>query len=198
MHVKGLEISAYNCHGCPGMALSFGTSPIGAHHKDAWVISWEISTDRFSYSREKVEKVIELQRLRGGWFESLTTCRLPWVEVDFGLHWYPKYLEAARGEGITQEEISELGDRIYNVIRSFWIKESGSWSREMDYPPSRWFKEPLSQGDLSGYKLDRARYGEMLSQYYEIRGWDDNGIPEKQTLEGLGLGDIASVLGKNG
>jgi len=62
--VKGLEISAYNCHACPGMALSFGTSPIGAHHKDAWVIAWEISTDRFSYSKEKVQKVIELQRIR--------------------------------------------------------------------------------------------------------------------------------------
>jgi aldehyde:ferredoxin oxidoreductase len=168
MHVKGLEISAYNCHACPGMALSFGTSPIGAHHKDAWVISWEISTDRFSYSREKVEKVIELQRLRGGWFESLTTCRLPWVEVDFGLHWYPKYLEAARGEGITQKEISELGDRIYALIRSYWIRE------------------------------DRAQYGDMLSRYYEMRGWDEIGIPQKGTLEGLGLGDVASVLGKNG
>ncbi|NIS62702.1 MAG: aldehyde ferredoxin oxidoreductase, partial [Proteobacteria bacterium] len=97
MHVKGLEISAYDCHACPGMALSYGTSPIGAHHKDAWVISWEISMDRFSYSKEKVEKVIELQRLRGGLFESMTTCRLPWIEVNFGLHWYPKYLEAARG-----------------------------------------------------------------------------------------------------
>jgi len=198
MHVKGLEISAYNCHACPGMALSFGTSPIGAHHKDAWVISWEISTDRFSYSREKVEKVIELQRLRGGWFESLTTCRLPWVEVDFGLHWYPKYLEAARGEGITQKEISELGDRIYALIRSYWIREGGSWSREMDYPPSRWFEEPLNQGDLKGYTLDRAQYGDMLSRYYEMRGWDEIGIPQKRTLEGLGLGDVASVLGKNG
>ncbi|MFB0505414.1 MAG: aldehyde ferredoxin oxidoreductase family protein [Thermodesulfobacteriota bacterium] len=198
MHVKGLEISAYDCHACPGMALSYGTSPIGAHHKDAWVISWEISTDRFSYSKEKVEKVIELQRLRGGLFESMTTCRLPWIEVNFGLHWYPKYLEAARGEGITQEEISALGDRIYSLIRSFWIRENGSWSREMDYPPSRWFEEPLPRGDLKGYKLDRARYGEMLSQYYEIRGWDENGIPEKHTLEGLGLGDIATVLGKNG
>jgi len=28
LQVKGLEISAYNCHACPGMALSFGTSPI--------------------------------------------------------------------------------------------------------------------------------------------------------------------------
>ena len=198
MHVKGLEISAYNCHACPGMALSFGTSPIGAHHKDAWVISWEISTDRFSYSKEKVEKVIELQRLRGGLFESMTTCRLPWVEVDFGLHWYPKYLEAVRGTGIAQEEISVLGDRIYTLIRSYWIRENRSWSREMDYPPSRWFEEPLNQGDLKGYTLDRARYDEMLSRYYEIRGWDEIGIPQKETLEGLGLGDIVSVLGKNG
>ncbi len=198
MHVKGLEISAYNCHACPGMALSFGTSPIGAHHKDAWVISWEISTDRFSYSKEKVEKVIELQRLRGGLFESMTTCRLPWVEVDFGLHWYPKYLEAVRGTGITQEEISLLGDRIYTLIRSYWIRENRSWSREMDYPPSRWFEEPLNQGDLKGYTLDRARYDEMLSRYYEIRGWDEIGIPQKETLEGLGLGDVVSVLGKNG
>jgi aldehyde:ferredoxin oxidoreductase len=198
MHVKGLEISAYNCHACPGMALSFGTSPIGAHHKDAWVISWEVSTDRFSYSKEKVEKVIELQRLRGGWFESMTTCRLPWIEVDFGLHWYPKYLEAARGEGISQEEISELGDRIYTLIRSYWIRERGRWSREMDYPPSRWFEEPLNQGDLKGSKLDRTRYDEMLSWYYEIRGWNEKGIPQKETLKGLGLGDVASVLGKNG
>ena len=35
MQVKGLEITAYNCHACPGMALAFGTSPIGAHHKEA-------------------------------------------------------------------------------------------------------------------------------------------------------------------
>jgi aldehyde:ferredoxin oxidoreductase len=197
MHVKGLETSAYNCHACPGMALSFGTSPIGAHHKDAWVISWEISTDRFSYSKEKVEKVIELQRLRGGWFESMTTCRLPWVEVDFGLHWYPKYLEAARGEGISQEGIAELGDRIYTLIRSYWIRENRGWSRERDYPPSRWFEEPLTEGDLEGHKLDRARYDEMLSRYYEIRGWDEDGIPQKETLERLGLGDVALIPGGN-
>ncbi len=46
MHVKGLEISAYDCHAAPGMALAYGTSSIGAHHKDAWVITWEIKTGR--------------------------------------------------------------------------------------------------------------------------------------------------------
>jgi aldehyde:ferredoxin oxidoreductase len=83
MHVKGLEISAYDCHTTPGMALAYATSSIGAHHKDAWVISWEVKTGRESYGSEKVDKIIELQRTRAGVFESLTVCRLPWVEVGF-------------------------------------------------------------------------------------------------------------------
>jgi len=199
MHIKGLEISAYDCHASPGMAFAYGTSPIGAHHKDAWVIAWEVSTaNRFSYTKEKVEKVIEHQRWRGGMFECLTTCRLPWIELDFGLHWYPKYLKAVRGEEISQQEIFELGDRIYALIRAYWVRENGGWSREMDCPPSRWFDEPWNQGDLKGSKLDRARYDEMLSWYYELRGWDENGIPQKKTLERLGLGDLALGLRENG
>jgi aldehyde:ferredoxin oxidoreductase len=68
MHVKGLEISAYNCHTAPGMALAYGTSSIGAHHKDAWIISYEVRTDRFSYSSEKVERLVFLQNIRGAMF----------------------------------------------------------------------------------------------------------------------------------
>ena len=79
-----------------------------------------------------------------------------------------------------------------------WVRENGGWSREMDCPPSRWFDEPWNQGDLKGSKLDRARYDEMLSWYYELRGWDENGIPQKKTLERLGLGDLALGLRKNG
>ena len=46
MHVKGLEVTAYDCHIAPGMALAYGTSSIGAHHKDAWIITWEIKAGR--------------------------------------------------------------------------------------------------------------------------------------------------------
>ena len=187
MHVKGLEISAYNCHACPGMALSFGTSPIGASHKDAWVIAWEISTDRFAYSKQKVEKLIELQRIRGGFFECATVCRLPWVEVSFGLHWYPEYLEAVTGTRMSWEDFYQIGDRIYHLIRAYWKREIPQFGRSWDYPPDRWFEEPLSQGKMKGMKLDRQKYDQMLSWYYELRGWDQNGIPTKETLEQFGL-----------
>jgi aldehyde:ferredoxin oxidoreductase len=195
MQVKGLEISAYNCHTCPGMALSFATSPIGAHHKDAWIISWEIANDRFSYNKSKVEKLIEFQRIRGGFFESATVCRLPWVEVSFGLHWYPEYLEAITGEKRTWEDLYQLGDRNYNLIRAFWKRENPDFDRKWDYPPDRWFEEAHSQGKMKGMKVDREKYEQMLTWYYELRGWDQNGIPRKETLEHLGLKEVAKEIG---
>ncbi|MFP3950955.1 MAG: aldehyde ferredoxin oxidoreductase family protein [Candidatus Bathyarchaeia archaeon] len=196
MQVKGLECSAYDCHLCPGMALSFGTSPIGAHHKDAWVISWEISSGtREEYGPEKADKVIEFQRIRGGMFESLVGCRFPWIELGFELEHYPKYFEAATGISTTLDELWEIGDRIYALIRAFWVREfKGSWSREMDYPPKRWFKEPLTKGALKGKHLYYDRYGSLLQNYYEKRGWDERGIPKEETMRRLGLSEEAREL----
>ncbi len=195
MQVKGLEISAYNCHACPGMALAFGTCSIGAHHKDAWIIAWEIANDRFSYGKEKVEKLIEFQRLRGGFFESATVCRLPWVEVSFGLHWYPEYLEAITGVRRSWEDLNRIGDRVLNLIRAYWKREVPSFGRRWDYPPGRWFEEAQSQGKVKGVRVDREKYEQMLSWYYELRGWDQNGIPRKETLENLGLSEVAKEIG---
>lgn len=197
MHVKGLEISGYDCHAAPAMALSYATSPIGAHHKDAWVISWEVKAGRESYGEEKVDKVIELQRIRGGFFEFATACRLPWVEVGFELEWYPKFLSAATGLEKTWDDLNLVADRIYALIRAFWVREFGNaWSRDLDVPPARWFKEPLSQGALKGARLDREKYDAMLQTYYRKRGWDERGIPTKATLNRLGLKEVAGELEK--
>lgn len=195
MHVKGLEISAYDCHTTPGMALAYATSSIGAHHKDAWVISWEVKTGRESYGSEKVDKIIELQRIRAGVFESLTVCRLPWVEVGFELEWYPKFLHAATGVEMNWDMLNLIGDRIFNLTRAFWVREYGEkWSRKMDVPPARWFEEPTTQGPLKGAKLDKTKYDAMLQAYYKRRGWDDRGIPSKTTLKKLGLEDAAKQI----
>ncbi|ADI32364.1 aldehyde ferredoxin oxidoreductase family protein [Staphylothermus hellenicus] len=194
MHAKGLEVSAYNCHAAPGMALAFATSPIGAHHKDAWLIGLEVKMDRFAYNREKVEKLIFLQRVRGGMFESLTTCRLPWVELGLNLDYYPKMLSAATGIEWSMDDIYRVADRIYTLIRAFWIREYNRWSRTMDYPPMRWFKHPLTKGPFAGVKLDINKYDKMLSIYYEMRGWDERGVPKKETLEKLGLKEAIPVL----
>ena len=197
MHVKGLEISAYDCHTTPGMALAYSTCSIGAHHKDAWVISWEVKTGREDYGEEKVDKIIELQRIRGGVFESLTVCRLPWVEVGFELEWYPRFLRAATGLEMNWGTLNTIADRIFNLTRAFWIRDYGkNWSSKMDVPPAKWFEEPTTKGPLKGSKLDRAKYDTMLQTYYKHRGWDERGVPAKATLKMLGLGDAIEQLEK--
>ncbi len=197
MHIKGLEISAYNCHTAPGMALAYGTSSIGAHHKDAWIITWEIKTGRDSYSQAKVEYLIKTQLIRGGAFEAFTVCRFPYNSLGLELEWYHKYLRASTGKDYSLDKLNQISDRILTLIRTFWIREYGNkWSRDLDIPPMRWFKEPLTDGNLKGAKLDLDKYQTMLSTYYAKRGWDENGIPKKSTLKKLGLQDEALQLEK--
>ncbi len=203
IQVKGLECSAYNAFTIPGMALSFGTSPIGAHHKDAWVIAWEISeSNRDAYSPDKADKVIELQRIRGGMFESLVTCRFPWIELGYDLENYPEYLKNVTGsDHWSIDEVFNVSDRIYALIRAFWVREyiadGKTWDRTMDHPPVRWFNEVLKgDGPFAGKNLNRDEYDVLLNHYYDKRGWDHNGIPTKATFERLGLSDVASDLSK--
>jgi aldehyde:ferredoxin oxidoreductase len=209
MHVKGLEVSGYNCFAYPAMALAFATSSIGAHHKEAWVIAWEIGTApiegeqkkeveyKITYDPEKAAKVIELQRLRGGLFEMLTACRLPWVEIGLTLEWYPKFLEAITGVKYTWDDLYKAADRVYALIRAYWVREfNGNWDRKMDYPPKRWFVESLKSGKLKGSHLEEDKYDALLSEYYKLRGWDERGIPKKETLKELNLDYVIPELEK--
>ncbi|WP_010478192.1 tungsten-containing formaldehyde ferredoxin oxidoreductase [Thermococcus zilligii] len=209
MHVKGLEVSGYNCYIYPAMALAYATSSIGAHHKEAWVIAWEIGTApiegekakkveyNITYDPVKAAKVVELQRLRGGLFEMLTACRLPWVEVGLSLDYYPKLLEAITGVRYTWDDLYNAADRVYALIRAYWVRElGGKWGRHMDYPPKRWFTEGLKSGPHRGQHLDREKYDGLLSEYYRIRGWDERGIPKKETLRKLGLEEVIPELEK--
>jgi aldehyde:ferredoxin oxidoreductase len=200
MHVKGLEVSAYNCYIYPAMALAYGTCAIGAHHKEAWVIAWEIGSTPMedssgkeyvmNYSPEKAKKVVEQQRIRGGMFEMLTACRLPWVELGLGLEWYAKILSSIVGKDYTLDDIYLAADRVYSLIRSYWVREfKGDWDRKMDYPPKRWFED-----GVDGQHLDPERYDELLSEYYKIRGWDERGIPTEETLRRLGLDFVVEGL----
>jgi aldehyde:ferredoxin oxidoreductase len=192
MHVKGLEISAYDCHAWPAMALCYGTSPIGAHHKDGWVIGWEASDPGKSYSPAAVSEVIRQQRIKGGFFETATVCKFPMGEAGIGLESYLELLAAATGKNFTMGDFDIIGDRIFNLIRCYWIREHGRWERAMDYPPARWFEEPLADAanDLGRRgRIDIEKYDHMLSLYYKQRGWNDNGVPKKSTLQVFGLMD---------
>jgi aldehyde:ferredoxin oxidoreductase len=201
MQVKGLEVAAYNCKFIPGMALAFGVSPIGAHHKESWVITFELKqTSRESYGPEKAQKVIELQRIRGGLFEFIVSCRFPWIELGWGLENYPKYFNTVTGLDWTLDDMWQVADRIYATIKLFWLREFPDTNRRLDYPPDVWF-DPANvdtEGPIAGRHLEYDKYDQLLQHYYDIRGYDRRGLPTKATLARLDLGAEAAAAEKFG
>jgi aldehyde:ferredoxin oxidoreductase len=55
--------------------------------------------------------------------------------------------------------------------------------------------EPISK---KGHVVPREQFAQMLSEYYELRGWDRSGLQTRQKLAELGLKDIAEGLQMKG
>ncbi len=160
MQVKGLEIAAYNCKFIPGMALAFGVSPIGAHHKESWIITFEVKqTTRESYGRDKAQKVVDLQRIRGGLFESIVTCRFPWVELGWGVENYPKYFNTITGQRLDARRLlADLRPDLRADQALLAARVPARPTARPTIPPAVWF-DPANadtEGPIAG-KHPRAR-----------------------------------------
>jgi len=201
MQVKGLEVAAYNCKFIPGQALAFGVAAIGAHHREAWIITFELKhTTRESYGPEKAAKVIELQRIRGGMFEFIVACRFPWIELGWPIENYPKYFNTVTGLNWTLDDMWQRADRIYSLIKLNYLREFPGASRGDDYPPAVWFdpENADKEGPIAGRVLERDKYDGLLQHYYDQRGYDRRGIPTKETLKKLDLAQEAAEAERYG
>ncbi len=88
----------------------------------------------------------------------------------------------------------ETGERIWNLIRAFNLREG--ISKEDDTLPQRIFEEPLPSGMAKGKLFPRENFEKMRKEYYELRGWDiETGMPTCKKLNELELGDVAKQLG---
>ncbi len=191
MHVKGLEISAYDHRAAPAMALSYATCDIGAHHNRSWAITYDVETDRTAYTRDKAERVIYLQHMRP-LFDMLGVCRLYWVELGVDPEIYAEAYSAVTGREVTLDELLKCSERVWNLTRCIAILR-GISSRD-DWLPARDFEDPIPEGSTRGIKLDPEKFRELLRTYYRLRGWDENGRPTKEKLEALRLGEVAERL----
>ncbi len=68
------------------------------------------------------------------------------------------------------------------LTRLFNIREG--FSRKDDTLPKRCLEEPLPSGP---YKGELTHLEPMLTDYYHLRGWDEDGKPTKETIKKLGL-----------
>jgi aldehyde:ferredoxin oxidoreductase len=211
IHVKGLEWTGYECRNAPAMMLAYMTADIGAHHNRAWVLGHDMAGSAASVhdliraggggekrpkatvSAESAEHVIASQHTRP-LFDALGICRLQLMELGFEVEHYAELYYLITGNRKTWPQLLDISERIWNLTRAFTIREMKGYERNWDFPPPRFYTEKVPSGPNQGHYLSKAELDTLLTAYYQARGWDENGIPTKETLQRVGLGDIAEKM----
>lgn len=181
IHVKGLELPGVEPRGSWGMALAFATADRGGCHQRAWTPTAELKGILPRFSTEGVARFVkEAQDERAVCF-SLVLCDF----VPFSIEDFAELLYNTTGIKLSPEEYMLTGERIWNLTRMFNIREG--ISREDDILPPRIMEEASPTGPAAGKLISKEILDSMLDEYYRLRGWDQDGIPEPSTLRRLGL-----------
>lgn len=131
-------------------------------------------------------------------FNSLGLCMMPTnYSHAMGPTHFAQLYSACTGWEVTASEIMERGERIFNLMKAYSVRE-GLTRKEDDWP-ERFYQEPWPTGPLKGRVASREEIDRLLDEYYELRGWDKKkGVPTRRTLVELGLGYVADELIKLG
>jgi aldehyde:ferredoxin oxidoreductase len=183
MSVKNQEFPAYDSRGIQGMGLAYATSNRGACHLRGYTVASEVlgipvKTDPL-VTEGKADLVKAFQDATGV-FDAAGICiftSFAWTLADV----QPQIQAACEGDW-SMDKLNLVGERIWNMERQFNLA-AGLIAKDDDLPP-RLKTEPAKTGPAKGLVngLDK-----MKPEYYKVRGWTPEGVPEKATLERLGL-----------
>ena len=183
MSVKGQEFPAYDSRGIQGIGLAYATSNRGACHLRGYTIASEIlgipeKTDPHA-TAGKAGLVKAFQDATAA-VDSTGLC----VFTTFGwtLNDIAPQVDAACEGSWTPEYMLEVGERIWNMERVF-DNRAGLTAKDDNLPP-RLLKEPGKTGPAAGMVNG---LGQMLPEYYALRGWTADGVPTNDTLSRLAL-----------
>jgi aldehyde:ferredoxin oxidoreductase len=192
MHIKGLELPAYDVRGAKAHGLNYATAYNGADHnrgyafQEIFAIPVPEKVDRFT-TKGKGKLTKWNQDVRCATCDCSTLCAFI---LDMGItgiacQIIADLVAAATGIPFTAEEVQQVGERVNNVARLFNIREG--FSRKDDTFPKRLMTEPIRAGASAGQLISQTDLDAMLDEYYESRGWDKNGNPTAAKLKELGL-----------
>lgn len=183
MSVKGQEFPAYDGRAIQGIGLAYATSNRGACHLRGYTIASEVLG--IPVKTEPAEHVGKPELVKAfqdatAAFDAAGICiftSFAWTLADVA-----PQLQAACGDEFTVEHLTHIGERIWNMEKQFNL--AAGLSKKDDTLPKRLLTEPAKTGASKGAV---NRLDVMLPQYYQIRGWDTEGVPSTATLERLGL-----------
>ncbi len=183
MTVKGQEFPAYDSRGIQGMGLGYATANRGACHLRSYTVASEIlgvpeKTDPL-VTDGKAGLVKAFQDATAV-VDSAGIC--VFTTFAWSLEDIAPQIDAACPGDWSVENLLEVGERIWNLERQFNL--AAGFTGKDDTLPARLLKDAAKTGPAKG-KVNGL--GEMLPEYYQLRGWTGDGVPSNETLERLSI-----------
>ncbi len=191
VEVKNLDFPAHDPRSFFSLAINYATSTRGACHLRGFSHVGEVGLmvlpemgykekpERFSM--EKKAWIAKLYQDLAALYDSLVICIFIPIH-GMSLTEIAQQLNNIKGSDYGPEELMEIGERIVNLQRLINVKDG--ISRKDDRLPAKMF-HPSQKNFRSGQVPEP--FETSLLQFYKLRGWDQNGFPQKEKLDELGI-----------
>lgn len=199
MHVKGLELPAYDSRAVQLTGLSYATANRGGDHMTAYVqgptfvdapfliVENSEIKDPFAADPAEVKVAIDLEDMLTT-FDCVGACKF--MGLCLNADDWVKLVNLATGWDYSTAEYKQAGERVYNLARAFNNREG--LTRTDDTLPKRLLEDPLPEGPAEGHV---NHLSVLLNSYYQKRGWDEQtGKPTAEKLRELGLEDVLQEI----
>ena len=107
------------------------------------------------------------------------------LKPPYHMHNYPKFISAATGIDMDEDGLTQVYNRNRNLLRAVNVRRG--LRRADEVPPEDHWKKRFPE-------LEEK----LLDAYYKFKGWDNQGIPTKETLQKLDLAYVAEDLEQRG
>jgi aldehyde:ferredoxin oxidoreductase len=183
------------------MGLNYAVADRGGCHVRAFTPSEEIFKGMHRYSIEGKASLVNYRMHKKIILDCLGTCELAGGFIPLigtlltnatGWNVHISYRYTMMEDFRFDWDDCGIGERIYNLARAFNVREG--FGRKDDTLPGRFFEDPLTDGMAKGKLISRQDFEKMLSEYYKISGWTQEGIPTKEKLLELGLGNAVKDI----
>lgn len=107
------------------------------------------------------------------------------MKAAYHIHNLPKFISEGAGIEMDQHKLSKAAKRYRTLVRA--INISRGMRRKDEKPPEDHWKKRFPE-------LEK----ELLDAYYKFKGWNNEGIPTKESLHDLGLDYVSEEFQKKG